>query len=85
MLDPKILEDLSARVGAVLSNLPRHTPLADLERNVRATLSGMFSQLDLVTREEFEVQAAMLSKCREQLRALEARVAALEQRNPPSV
>ena len=52
----------------------------DLQKNVRATLQTMFARMDLVTREEFEVQAAVLQRAREQLDALEKRVTALEEK-----
>jgi BMFP domain-containing protein YqiC len=51
---------------------------ADLETNFRAVLKGGLSKLDLVTREEFEVQEAVLERTREKLQALEAKVAGLE-------
>lgn len=78
MLDPKLFEDFSQR----LSTLMAGTPAADLEKNVKAMLSGFFTKLDLVTREEFDVQAQVLARTRSKLEALEARVTALE--NPPA-
>ncbi len=51
---------------------------ADAEQNFRAVLQAGLSRLDLVTREEFDVQAAVLQRTREKLAALEARLAALE-------
>ncbi|MDD2885512.1 MAG: accessory factor UbiK family protein [Dechloromonas sp.] len=75
MLDPKILEDFGAKMSALLAN----SPAADIERNAKAVMSGMFAKLDLVTREEFDIQAQLLARTREKLTALEARVAALEQ------
>ena len=74
MLDPKALEDLGNR----LSSLIAASPVADIEKNVRAVLSGFFSRLDLVTREEFDVQAQVLHRTREMLKTLEERVARLE-------
>ncbi len=76
MLDPKAFEELSARVSAVLAA----TPAGDIEKNLRALLSSGFSRLNLVTREEFDVQREVLTKAREKLAALEARVAELETR-----
>ena len=76
MLDPKILEELSAKLSAIVAA----TPAADIEKNVRALLSGFFSRLDLVTREEFDIQAQVLQRTREKLKALEERVARLESR-----
>ena len=76
MLDPKFLDDLSARVSATLAG----TPAADIEKNLRALLTAGFAKLDLVTREDFEVQKALLEKAQARLSALEARLAELETR-----
>lgn len=51
----------------------------DAEQNFRAVLQAGLTRLDLVTREEFDVQAAVLKRTREKLAALEARLAKLEQ------
>lgn len=53
---------------------------ADLEQNFRSVLRSSLSRLDLVTREEFEVQEAVLARTRQQCEAMEARVQALEAR-----
>ncbi|MFX5656659.1 accessory factor UbiK family protein [Acinetobacter baumannii] len=55
-----------------------NSPAKDIEKNVKAMLSQGFAKLDLVTREEFDVQAQVLAKTRARLEALEARVAELE-------
>ena len=78
MLDPKVFEEFSNR----LSTLIAASPAADIEKNARALVSGFFAKLDLVTREEFDIQAQVLLRTREMLKALEERVARLE--NPPS-
>jgi BMFP domain-containing protein YqiC len=74
MLDPKILEDIGAKMSALLAN----SPAKDIEKNAKAVMSGLFSKLDLVTREEFDIQAQVLARTREKLKTLEARVDALE-------
>ena len=74
MLDPKILEDFGNKMSALLAN----SPAKDIEKNAKAIVSGLFDKLDLVTREEFDIQAQLLARTREKLQALEARVAALE-------
>ena len=51
MLKSKTLDDISARIGEAIA----HSPARDIEKNVRALLTGAFSRLDLVSREEFEV------------------------------
>ena len=78
MLDPKVFEEFSNR----LSTLIAASPAADIEKNARALMSGFFARLDLVTREEFDIQAQVLQRTREMLKALEERVARLE--TPPS-
>ena len=70
----RIFDDISARVSEVLAK----SPAKDIEKNLRAMLSGAFSRLDLVTREEFDVQAKLLARTREKLVALEARITELE-------
>jgi BMFP domain-containing protein YqiC len=77
MLNPKLLDEMSARVSALLAA----TPAGDVEKNLRAALSGLFAKLDLVSREEFDVQREVLTRTREKLATLEARVAALEARS----
>ncbi len=73
-MNEKLVDDISARIRDVMAR----TPAADIERNLRATLSAVFARLDLVTREEFDVQSAVLARTREKLGALEARLAELE-------
>ena len=74
MLDPKTLEDIGAKMSALLAN----SPAKDIEKNAKAVMSGLFAKLDLVTREEFDIQTQVLARTREKLKALEARVDALE-------
>lgn len=61
-----------------VSELIKKSPAADIERNVKAMMSQTFTRLDLVTREEFDIQAALLEKALVRLAALEARLADLE-------
>ena len=77
MLDPKKLEELSANLGAIIAA----SPVADIEKNARALLSTFFTKLDLVSREEFDIQSQVLQRTREKLEVLEARVAKLEAGN----
>lgn len=74
MINSKFFEDMSAKLNEAVAN----SPAKDFEKNARALLSQGFSKLDLVTREEFDVQAQVLARAREQLSALEARIAQLE-------
>ena len=55
MIDPKNLEEIGAKLSALLAN----SPVKDIEKNAKAVMSGMFAKLDLVTREEFDVQAQL--------------------------
>lgn len=81
MLNPKLLDEISARVSSMLAA----TPAGDIEKNLRAALAGVFAKLDLVTREEFDVQREVLARTRARLEALEARVAELEARSQKSL
>ena len=79
MIDPKYLDDLARKVaGSMPAGLQvlKH----DFERNLRAALEAGMARMDLVTREEFDVQSAVLARTREKLQRLEAAVADLEAR-----
>ncbi len=77
MIEPKLLDELAQRLAG---NLPAGLQLLqeDLRRNLRAGLEAGLSHLDLVTREEFDVQAAVLGRTRKKLEALERQVSELE-------
>jgi len=79
MIDSKKIEEL---VQGFTSALPPGLVQMqeDVEKNIRAGLTATFSKLDLVTREEFDVQTQVLHRTREKLEALEKRVAELEQK-----
>lgn len=81
MLDPKTFDEMARKFA---SNLPPGLRefQQEMERNFRTTLQSTFNRLDLVTREEFDAQAKVLSRTRAQLEALEERVAALEGKGP---
>jgi hypothetical protein len=82
MLNPKRFEELTARLGSMLAA----SPVADIEKNARALLSSFFAKLDLVGREEFDIQTQVLLRTREKLTALEARLDELEktpEKQPP--
>lgn len=85
MLNQKLIDEIGGKLNDVIAQ----SPARDLEKNLRAMLSGMFSRLDLVTREEFDVQSEVLLRTREKLSQLEARLAELERAvretaNPPA-
>jgi len=73
-MDPKLLDEINEKVKAVLAQ----GPAADIEKNLRAMLGGLFSRLDLVSREEFDVQREVLLRTRTRLAELEKKVAELE-------
>jgi BMFP domain-containing protein YqiC len=76
MQQNRVFDDLSARISALMAQ----SPAKDAEKNLRALLAGFFAKLDLVTHEEFDIQAKLLARSREQIKALEARVDELEAR-----
>ena len=75
-MNDKLLSELSARLAAFAAD----NPARDLEKNFRGMLSAAFARMDLVTREEYDVQVQVLARAREKLAQLEARVRELEAR-----
>jgi BMFP domain-containing protein YqiC len=73
-MDNRALDDLNNKIKELLAN----TPVGELQKNLRALLQSTFAKLDLVTREEFDVQRAVLLRAREKITQLEARLAELE-------
>ncbi len=78
MIDPKQLDDLARRLADSVPPGLRQLQ-SDMEKNFRVGLQSVFSRMDLVTREEFDVQQGVLERTRARLEALERQVAALEQ------
>jgi len=76
VIDKRLLDDLSARIDEAL----RASPAQDIERNLKALLASWFDRLDLVLREDFEVEKKLLERAQEKLAQLEARIAELERR-----
>ncbi len=77
MLSQKVIEEISGKINEALAA----SPARDIEKNVRAVLAGVFSRLDLVTREEFDVQREVLARTREKLDLLEVKLAELENKS----
>jgi BMFP domain-containing protein YqiC len=77
MLNTKFIDDLARQIS---NSIPAGVKgmQADVEKNIRTLLQGAFTRLDLVTREEFDVQTKVLARTREKLEALEKLVAELE-------
>ena len=76
-MNGKLFDDIDRRLREVFAQ----SPAADLEKNLRALLASFFARLDLVTREEFDVQRQVLLRTREKLAQLEAQVAELERKH----
>ena len=77
MIDARIFDDISRSLGKMLP--PGVADMKDdFERNARAAMQSALGNLDLVTREEFDVQAEVLRNTRQQLKKLETRISALE-------
>jgi BMFP domain-containing protein YqiC len=74
MLSSTTLDELARKIGEAIDA----SPAKDIEKNVRALLQSGLQRLDLVPRDEFEVQEQLLKRTREKLEALEARVAQME-------
>ena len=74
MIDKSLFEELGGRINEAL----RNSPAQDIEKNLRALLAAWFDRLDLVLREDFEVQKKLLERAQARLAELEARVRDLE-------
>jgi hypothetical protein len=71
-----IANDMQSKVEEAI----RQSPAKDLEKNVRSLMTQVFQKMDLVTREEFDLQTQVLAKTRAKLEELEAKVTALEKK-----
>lgn len=74
MLNKKILDEIGSKVSEIVAQ----SPAKDVEKNLRILLAGVFNRMDLVTRDEFDVQQEVLQRTREKLIILEAKVSELE-------
>jgi len=72
--NPTFLNEAAEKLSAML----KQSPAGDIEQNLKAGLTAMLGKLDLVTREEFDIQREVLARTREKLAALESRLAELE-------
>ncbi len=80
MLGQKLFEEVSAKVSETIAS----SPAKDVEKNVKAMLGSAFNRMDLVTREEFDIQQQVLVKTRTKLAELEERLAKLEAAAQPA-
>ena len=76
MIDKRFFDELNERIGEAF----RNSPAQDIEKNLKAMLASGFARLDLVLREDFEVQKQLLERAQAKLAELEARIAELEAR-----
>ncbi len=77
MIDPKNIDELAQRITSLMPESATRFQ-AEIEKNLKAGLKGVLQKMDLVTREEYDVQTAILERSREKLAQLEQRVAELE-------
>jgi BMFP domain-containing protein YqiC len=78
--NPAFINDVAGKLGEML----KHSPAKDLEQNLKAGVTSMLGKLDMVSREEFDVQTEVLARTRARLEQLEARLAELEKQRTPS-
>ena len=76
MFNSSKIEELSNKIKEMAAS----SPLADMDKNIHALIKGALTKMELVTREEFDVQTEVLRHAREQLATLEAKLEALEQK-----
>ena len=74
MLNAEKINEISIKIN----DLIKSSPIADIEKNIYALIQGAFTKMELVSREEFDVQTEVLRKTREQLTKMEARLIELE-------
>lgn len=74
MLNSEKINEISNKINDMIKS----SPLADIEKNINALIQGAFTKMELVSREEFDVQAEVLRNAREKLTKLEAKLAELE-------
>lgn len=79
MFGKQLFEEVGSKISETIAN----SPAKDMEKNVKAMLGSAFSRMDLVTREEFDIQQQVLIKTRTKLAELEARLAKLEAAQEP--
>ena len=78
-MNPNWQETWKENVEKTVEQLTKNSPFGDMGQNAKTFFTSALQKLDVVTREEFDVQAAMLARTREKLDALEKQVVALEQ------
>ncbi len=74
MINREKIQEISDKIREIIKN----SPIEDMENNINALLRSMFTKLDLINREEFDIQTEVLKKTRLKLEVLEAKLKALE-------
>ena len=74
MVNKQKIQDISNSIKQIISD----SPISDVEENINALLKGIFTKMDLITREEFDVQTGVLKKTREKLEKLEEQLSKIE-------
>ena len=74
MVDKETIQEISQKIKNIISD----SPINDIEDSINALLKGIFTKMDLITREEFDVQTGVLKKTREKLEKLEEQLTKIE-------
>ena len=74
MVNRKTIQEISQKIKHLVSD----SPISDIDENINALLKGMFTKMDLITREEFDVQTGVLKKTREKLENIEKKLSKIE-------
>ena len=74
MIDKNKIQEISDKIGKIIED----SPISDIKDNVNALLQSTFTKLDLISREEFDIQTKVLKRAREKLEELEKKIDALQ-------